>query len=235
MAASRIFRGKPAVIEISLPWIYNLAETLEPLTALRPGVSYNDVFVQLFSARMAIDGFLNNSVFMANVRSCRQYGVTLMNAIDELVKNTNDRQFDIHEVFSTVHAFGQFKTAMLAEIGVFPAYFVTQKASFDTLTLLNAGQLLFPIDLHEKVPEAIFDAQQAAKALAFEISTAAGFHTFRATETVLRRYFAHVTGGDPQPRSEILGYMSELLEIRIAEMKLFFQVWNNWLSYTEIR
>jgi hypothetical protein len=59
---------------------------------------------------------------------------------------------------------------------------------------------MFPDDLADKVPEAMFDVQQAGKCLCYETATACGFHLFRATEAVLRRYYSHVTGGAPPPK-----------------------------------
>lgn len=107
---------------------------------------------------------------------------------------------DFYEAFNITSQAAQFKTAMLAELWIFPTYFVTQKESFDTLILLNNGETLFPADLKEKAPEAVFDIKEAGKALAYELPTAVGFHVFRATESVLRRYYTHVTGGTPLPK-----------------------------------
>jgi hypothetical protein len=94
---------------------------------------------------------------------------------------------------------------MLAEIGVLPSLFVTQKRGFHIITLLDQGEKLFPDDLHQKAPEAIFDIKQAAMSLAYELATAAGFHAFRATESVLRRYYTHVSGGQPLPKVRNIG------------------------------
>ena len=94
----------------------------------------------------------------------------------------------------------QFKTAFLAELGTFPSYFVTQKGDRDTLTLLDQPWRMFPDDLLAKVPEASYDVAEAGKALCFEVATACGYHVFRATEAVLRRYYSHVTGGKAHPK-----------------------------------
>ncbi|MGA2818471.1 MAG: hypothetical protein ABSE67_19720 [Xanthobacteraceae bacterium] len=91
-------------------------------------------------------------------------------------------------------------TALLAEVGTFPAYFVSQKGGFDTLTLLDQPSRMFPTDLASKMPEAMFDIGEAGKALCYETPTACGFHVFRAVETVLRRYYHNVTGSNIQPK-----------------------------------
>jgi hypothetical protein len=107
-----------------------------------------------------------------------------------------------------IQEYSQFRTAFIAEIGTFPSYFVSQKGSFDTLTLLDEPSRLFPADLWNKVPEARFDVAEAGKALCYELSTACGMHVFRAVETVLRRYYTEVTGGKAQPKVRNIGVYS---------------------------
>jgi hypothetical protein len=77
---------------------------------------------------------------------------------------------------------------------------VSQKGSYDTLILLDIPSRMFPDELADKAPEAMFDVQQAGKCLCYETATACGFHLFRATEAVLRRYYTHVTRGAPPPK-----------------------------------
>lgn len=81
-----------------------------------------------------------------------------------------------------------------------PAFLVTQKGSHDILSLLDAPETLFPSELKSKVPEAMFDVYEAGKALAYDLPTSCGFHVFRATESVLRRYYSTVTGNSPRPK-----------------------------------
>jgi hypothetical protein len=83
-------------------------------------------------------------------------------------------------------------------------------------SLLLAGETLFPNDLGTKVPEAMIDVREAAKALAYEIPTACGFHTFRVTESVLRRYYAQVTGGKAQPKVRNIGVYLNALKLANA-------------------
>jgi hypothetical protein len=193
-------RGNPPMLRISLPFIYNLAEQLEPITNIATGTQYNDIFIRLYVAESTINTFLNGSVFAPYIKSCRVTGNAIIQAIQNINANGTNRALNFAEIYPITNGVAQFKTAMLAEIGVFPSYFVTQKGGFETDTLLEGGERLFPDDLRLKVAEAVFDVKEAAKALAYEIPTAAGFHIFRATESVLRRYYGQVTGGQPAPK-----------------------------------
>lgn len=110
-----------------------------------------------------------------------------------------------YEVVPIKQAYSQYRVALLAEIGALQSYFVTQKRGYDTLTLINWGENVFPNELTAKVPEALFDAREAGRCLAFERPTAAGFHIFRATESVIRKYYAQVTGGKAPPKIRSIG------------------------------
>jgi hypothetical protein len=78
--------------------------------------------------------------------------------------------------------------------------------------LIHHADVLFPDELRLKVPEAIFDIQEAGRSLAFERFTAAGFHIFRAVESVMRRYWAHMSGGKAAPKVRSLGVYIAAME-----------------------
>jgi len=113
------------------------------------------------------------------------------------------------------------KRSLAAEMNVCNAYFVTKKRGFDTSDLITEAEILFPFDLTTKAPEAIPDIRQAGKCLAFEISTAAGFHLMRALELVLRLYFEVVAKGEPRPSTNNLGdYLRLMVDKNLGEPKL---------------
>ena len=89
------------------------------------------------------------------------------------------------------------------------------------ISLLAFGENLFPSDLASKVPEAIFDAKEAGKCLAYEVPTACGFHVFRVAESVLRKYYSHVTGGTAAPKVRSLGvYVAALKQMKKGDDKI---------------
>lgn len=189
------------MIRISLPYLFGICESLEPLAKLDPKATLNDEVFTLWGAQSTLEALLTGSVFSPNLRSSRKLASDLV----ELLKREGDAEKDWSKELGYMAAhigrfYAQFKTAFTAELGTFPAYFVNQKGSFDTLSLLDEPWKLFPADLWIKVPEARFDAIEAGKALCYELPTSCGMHVFRAVETVLRRYYTEVTGGRPQPK-----------------------------------
>ncbi|MGJ5036612.1 hypothetical protein ACQR13_21100 [Bradyrhizobium sp. HKCCYLRH3059] len=189
------------MIRISLPYVFNLCAQLEPIESLTPQQTRNDVVFEVWSAQIAVEQLISSSVFSANLRSCRQLAEALANSLKLIVSAEKDWSEQLgYSAAALKTQYQQFKIALMAEIGTFPAYFVSQKGSFDTLSLLDEPWKLFPMELWIKVPEARFDVIEAGKALCYELPTACGMHVFRALETVLRRYYTEATGGKPQPK-----------------------------------
>lgn len=178
------------MIRFSLPYVYDLAERFEKLAEVKVDTKYVDVFIKIHSARLALEGLMNQSIFAATLRSSRANAINLYEALIGISNNEDfERKLTPVEVFPVANALQIFKTSLIAELNVLPSYFVTPKGCYDTIFLLEDPARLFPIELSAKVPEAMPDLAEAGKALAFDMPTACGFHVLRVTETVLRRYF----------------------------------------------
>jgi hypothetical protein len=210
------------MIRISLPYVFGLCEALEPLSSLSPKDTLGDHVFAMWAAQNTLEGLLTGSVFSPNLRSSRQLATALL----ELVKSEShvDKDWDkelSHNALAITQAYGRFKTALTAEIGTFPSYFVTQKGSYDSLTLLDEPWRLFPADLWLKVPEARFDVAEAGKAICYELPTACGMHVFRAVECVLRRYYTEATGGKAQPKvRNIAVYINAMRQAKKGDEKV---------------
>jgi hypothetical protein len=127
-------------------------------------------------------------------------------------------QFDLWSIHSKSR---ELRVILLSEIGTLPTYLVSRKEGYDTDVLVQSGASLFPSSLTRKVPEARPDAMEAGKALAFEVATACGFHVFRVTECVLRRYWDQVSDGSPRPRLQTMGnFALEMEKSSIGDPKI---------------
>jgi hypothetical protein len=211
------------MIRISLPYLFDLSDSLEPLGKLpEQPAPYKDVWLSLVIAEGTLQTLMTGSLFAGYLRSSRPLAEQLLNALRaQTSKPDMERQLNAYELWSIKNTYGQFKTVLLAELGSFNSYFVTQKGAFDMFSLLAAGEAIFPSDLASKVPEALADAREAAKALAYEVPTACGFHTFRVTESVLRRYYSHVTGGSAPPKVRNIGvYLNALKQATKGDEKI---------------
>ena len=130
-------RRKP-VIRIWIPYIYEIAEALESLEGLERDTPVINVSYKLYSAQQKIEALLNNSVYASSIRSCRIAGNSLVDALKAQTANQDlERNLTVFDIYQLDFARTQFKTAFLAEMGVWPAFFVSQKEFFDTLILLD--------------------------------------------------------------------------------------------------
>jgi hypothetical protein len=226
----RAFRERNGpMIRLSLPYLIEQFEQMEPLSRLPDGgtpdkpVTYGEVSFPLFMAQWALEQLTNSSLYRPYLRTSWQLSQQLLAAIRAQTANTTDytRQLTPFELYGIKNNYQQYKTALLAELGAFNVYFVTQQGGYDMYTLLQSGESLFPADLRTKVPEALIDAREAAKALAYEVPTACGFHTFRVMESVLRRYHTHVTGGKAPPKVRNIGvYLNSMRQAKKGDEKV---------------
>jgi hypothetical protein len=115
----------------------------------------------------------------------------------------------------------QFETIASAEVSQFSTYSVVKKLAYDTRTLLEDGQSLLPEDIRLKIPtESIEDLREAAKCMAFEVNTASGFHTIRATEAVIRLYYQEVVGPLPRIKDRNWGAYIRVLKAKGADPRV---------------
>ncbi len=214
--------ARGAMIRISLPYVFTLSETLEAIKDLTPKTVRADAIFTLWNGHAALEALLASSVFSSNLRSSRQLASSLMSTLKKEADGDQDWRNELgYSANWIVQQYSQFKTAFTAEIGTFPSYFVSQKGSYDTLTLLDEPWRLFPPELWTKVPEARFDVIEAGKALCYELATACGMHVFRAVESVLRRYYTAVTNGKAQPKvRNIAVYINALKQAKGGDEKV---------------
>lgn len=216
------------MIRISLPYVWSLCETIDTLGHLDHSkeIQRLDLAIELFGPEASLRALLENSVFSPTLRSSRPLAAQLLTLIQRHTENeTYEGEVSRHHIWMIHNAYTQFKTAFLAELGTFPSYFVSQKGSHDTLSLLDEPWRMFPSDLGRKVPEAMFDVAEAGKALCYETATACGFHLFRAVETVLRRYYTHVTNNRPQPKiRNIMVYVNAMRQLKCGDEKVLSMI-----------
>lgn len=217
----RLRFGGP-VQQISLAYIFNLSRSLEEIDRLPDVGTSSEMMFQVWDIEAGLEGLLNQSVFSGHFRSSRGLGVNLLGAVKKV-----SAEFDFEQPDKKIYPgrlkaiYANYKIALLAEIDSFYSYFVTQKRGYDTLSLIAHADILFPDELHVKVPEAIYDIQEAGRSLAFERFTAAGFHVFRAVESVVRRYWAYKSGGSSAPKVRSLGvYIAAMEKNNIGNSKV---------------
>lgn len=202
------------MLKISLPYMVELAVALEPLGTLpEQDMPRTAVWWSLFTAQTSLHALTQSSVYAPYLRSSWNLSQELLNLLTAEITMDQQANPTIGQLalWGIKQSWNRYRIAMLADFGALESYFVVQQGGYDTRTLMERGELIFPSDLLSKVPSTLFDARQTAKCLALAVPTAAGFHIFRVLEAVLRRYYAIVTGGASQPKVRNIGvYLNAL-------------------------
>jgi hypothetical protein len=208
--------GRRKVLRIYLPYLFQLSDEIEPLAAL-PDADANrvDIFFTLMIAEHTIRSLIEQSLYAPYLRSSYILAHELLGYLKETGTTKTDPVITRYELWQIKDCWNRYKIALRADFGALEAYFVIQQGGYDTRTLTQAGEALFPADLMAKVPETLFDAREAAKCIAYAVPTAAGFHIFRVLESVLRKYYAHVTSGAAAPKVRNIGvYLNALRQAK---------------------
>lgn len=210
------------VIQISLPYIYDLSASLKPLNSLVAENPINSSIFVLLRAKDVLNGFLVGSIYSSAIKATRAPGIELLGLLNNVLdQQDKEQEIGFLNVFYITQALEKFETVLTAELNVGNAYWVSKKRGYDTSDLILNAEVLFPSDLISKVPECLSDIRDTGKCIAFELPTAAGFHVMRATEVVLRRFWeAVVPNGEPRPTTNNIGdYLRELDRLNAGSAK----------------
>jgi hypothetical protein len=211
-------------------YLYQIGSQIHPLGEFKgdsPGetrpTTYGEAILPLYVAESALEPLITRSVF--HLKTSVSHGNALLSAIryiKDRINADNDytKILGLYDVYQLKQALTNFE-ALGAGLGISDLYLVIKHGGFDTPDLISAGHAVFPIELPNKVPEAIGDVQQATRCIAFELPTAAGFHLHRANESVLHRYYDAVTGGKARPSGRNIGdYLNELNKHKKGDAKV---------------
>lgn len=209
------------MIRINISWMIDVAKKLEQLDAIRSGPRI-DAMLPLLEAQQQLEIVFNQSVYSQYLRSSREKGSEL-HAIVEAFFGTDDwdKPIQENEIVDIRALKDQFLLVFRSEASTLPIFLVTKKEPYDSISLIEQGATLFPPSLLAKAPETQKDCIEVGKALAYELGTACGFHTFRITESVVKRYWDRVSGGAKRPSLETLGnYAGEMQKANCGDEKV---------------
>lgn len=212
------------LIRVSLPWIIDSMSQLDRVKSIPDTVSHIDLLITVLGAKMRLDELLTASIYAQHLRVSVQHGLSLKAEVDRAVEELKSIAAPLPSVRISTLRFqaSQFLTILNSELGVIPTFLVLSKEGYDVGLLTENGSRLFPSSTLSKAPETEKDMIEAAKALAFELSTACGFHIYRVLESVIKRYWDHISSGQPRPRLETIGsYAAELKNGKYGDEKIW--------------
>jgi len=198
------------MIKLNTYSIYDLAIRVHPLTTFiyTEGMTLNDIFWKLIGAKNHLQWFSSgNSFFSPSLK--RAAGVLLQSIHDTGIppklpwEGEGGENFNLKQPLESwnISALGQsardFETVLANELPGLDIYHVSSIGIYSTPALIENAELAILEGLPEHCRGVVSesakrDFNQAGRCLAFELATAAGFHTMRSVEAVLRDYWTLV-------------------------------------------
>lgn len=184
---------------------YQLAQDIVGLDGLpKTGGMVVELFQPLYKAQGALRPFTEDGSLLPP--SSKRAATALLKSISDLAVEKTDKGFAIvnrpinaQQIASVKAAIRNFETVLANDCPGLDVFVVDKKGIYDTSALLeNADEAIkYTLsDLEQKtLSEDVYrDFREAGRCLALELSTAAGFHTARSVEAVVRRYWSSATG-----------------------------------------
>jgi hypothetical protein len=208
------------MIRINIAWMLDVAKKLEQLDALRP-VARVDELLPILEAQQQLEMLFNQSVYSQYLRASLQKANELHAALEAVFAADWNEALTEQDIVNIKALKDQFMLVFRSEITILPIFLVSKKEPYDTISLVENGISMFPLALRAKAPETEKDCVEVGKALAYELGTACGFHAFRVTESVVKRYWDEVSGKKDRPNLETLGnYAAEMTKCNFGDEKI---------------
>lgn len=196
-----------------MQFFYDLGASLRQLESLRADMTLADAWPSLWGTKQILDSMFEATWFFPAIKSAFQPGQNLLMALNKLTqRNDFSEELGFLDLQSVERPRGELETILRAELATADAYYVSRKGAYDSSALISNAEALFSQEIHIKVPAAIPEIREAGKCLAFELTTASGFHLFRATEIVLRSYWDFVSNDAVQPSMKSIGGFIKQME-----------------------
>lgn len=204
-------------------YLYQVGAAVRPLTVFPLGTTRLQFNIALHAGEPWIRGVLTQTAFPLRTAVSKGWELVkvVMEAKQKLAASPDDMGavLDFVEGWQVSSVATDFQTLLSAELSLADMYAVSQKGAYNTTELAEGGLAIFPPQLSVKVPDAVVDARQAARCIAFELNTAAAFHMHLVLERVMRAYYTMKTGGQPFPDSRNIGAFIDALKNHHVEDK----------------
>jgi len=215
-------RKECALERILMPWVFDVIEQANLAGMINIKDKALDIRTALYGLNPKIETLFNVSIYSPHLRASREQANSLYEAIARIYEvDDYEQKIAESDIVNIQLNAKHFKIVLLADLTTMPLFLVRPKGNYDVLLLIEHGIGCFPERLSSKAPEAMSDAMEAGKALAFELATACAFHTFRVVETVLKRYWDLVSEKTKRPKLETIGnYVLEMEKKKIGDKKV---------------
>jgi hypothetical protein len=199
---SKIVRSIPGsdMKRADLMQIYRTGN-LARLRELKAGDKYEQWLGLLRITQSYLESFisLNEKTLVSSVERARHLQIT----IESLFRPVTlpPLNLDQSHINMIQFAFSRFETSLEDDLARLPAYIIETIGAYSTDALIASADRVFPASIKAAMPpNAVEDFRKAGACLAFDLSTACGFHAFRSADAMLRQYYTHFAGTTPKKK-----------------------------------
>jgi hypothetical protein len=191
------------MIAMDLTYLYEFSKLISKINYIedKEPIQARD-FDYLSLLKTSIEMLMVRSIYVNNLSSCAKTANNFLILLSQYI-DKNEKNPPTLELLKWSSY--EFEIALKSALTTSPAYIITPKGAYDVNILTKNPSLIFHHDLLKLAPEVEYDVEQAAKCLAFEVPTAAGFHLHRINEAVIHRYWDARTHGKDRPEKTSVG------------------------------
>lgn len=180
------------MLETNLNLFFQFGLAIQSLNEhIATGLPVGEVAIYIPITQKWLDEFLHQTVPLP-LQDSRKAARELRDLIAGIYESMRygQRQISQEECSGFFSLKEEFEQAFEREHRNLSVFTVTPKGIYDTRLLIEKTEEKFPqVVLAYLPPNCVVDLRQAGRCLAFEVPTACAFHVFRATESVIRRYY----------------------------------------------
>jgi hypothetical protein len=190
--------------------LYELASAVHPLTELSNEAKYSEQWFNIMNAKSALSALFNQRALEVCTKDANEFYAALQAVVpddfDLAVKKLPDAGEAEpklgYQSYTIRESAKKFETVLSAELSNSDTYWISPKGTHRTSLLLQSARAELPTAILKIIhDEAAIELDEAGRCLLFDVSTAAGFHLFRSTETVIRQFYEFIVGAIPAKKS----------------------------------
>lgn len=173
---------------------YLLGEVINDLRRITAGKPTPSLFVWLGNAERFLGYVIENKTstiipFQECVPAAESLLATIKTIQNRIIVQELGSEIIQPELDLAFRFLAEFEIIFKRECADLATFFVSQKAAFSTSILIERAEKVFLDAELKRIPQqAVDDIRRSGRCIAFELPTAAGFHAFRALESVVLDY-----------------------------------------------
>ena len=202
--------------KIDPDFLFTMGASIHPLRQIADLFGADAVNAIVRAHDAVLGATVANNIYLPSLKQSRPVGERFCEMLRQIHSRTQEADWDQllteEEVAAILRMIVEFEGTYITEMRNAAIYYIAPHSAFDIEELIANGEKLFPKSLEAKVPEAMRDVKDGAKALAYHLWTSSGYHFHRANEAVLRAYFDHVAVGIKRDPKATMGNLVKTLK-----------------------